>query len=345
MDKQTPKPVTIVISPRDRYTGLEQCIETIYQYTDEDMFDLVVLDLGYPDSVIALAKQALEGKINAKVVDYGVIIPIEAMSRIRHDIETKYTVFLDNDSRVTEGWLPPIVETGDAKEAAVIYPVTLESSGVDEGADLRNHLFTTELRVVDVEDKPYLIEEKTYRRALPEDLPKDVTESQAFELHCVMFNTEVLKSIELPYMTIREHLDIGMQLKNRGLKIYVDPRSHVVFDNLGTRASLSDLKYFNLRWNSNITEQSSRLFEKRWGYNFYSEQSIYNWALRRRLFLLLRWLHIPNSLANKIDKLFFALRRRIAPIWDPLKNPNEQSSLLYEKLDNQAPKQLDHSIK
>ncbi|MFV1871997.1 MAG: glycosyltransferase family 2 protein [Oleiphilus sp.] len=345
MDKQTPKPVTIVISPRDRYTGLEQCITKVYEHTDASLFNLIVLNLGYPDSVMRLAQAALKGRNNASIVDYGFIIPIEAMEKIRHDIDTKYTVFLDNDSRVTAGWLPPIIETGDAKNAAVIYPVTLESSGVDEGADLRNHLFTTELRVVDVDNKPYLIEEKTYRRTLPDELPQEVTESQAFELHCVMFNTDVLKSLELPHMTIREHLDIGMQLKNRGLKLYVDPRSHIIFDNLGTRASLSDLKYFNLRWNSNITEQSSRLFEKRWGYNFYSEQSIYNWAIRRRLFLLLRWLHLPNAVANKVDRIFSALRRRVAPIWDPLDNPNEQSSLLYDRFDNQAPKQLDHSVK
>lgn len=89
-------------------------------------------------------------------------------------------------------------------------------------------------------------------------------------------------------MTIREHLDIGMQLRARNLKLYVDPRCNIIFDNLGTRAELADLKYFNLRWNSKITEQSSRLFEQRWGFKFYSEPSIYNWAIRRRIFLLLR---------------------------------------------------------
>lgn len=345
MENLAQKPVTIVISPRDRYTGLEKCIENVYQFTDSKLFNLIILDLGYPKSIIELAKKALQGKDNAKIIDYGFIIPIDAMSKVRNEINTKYTVFLDNDSRTTEGWLPPIIETGDQKEAAVIYPVTLESSGVDEGADLRNHLFTTELRAVDVENTPYLIEEKTFRRTLPEDLPQEVTESQAFELHCVMFNTEVLKSLELPHMTIREHLDIGMQLKNRGLKLYVEPRCNIIFDNLGTRASLSDLKYFNLRWNSKITESSSRLFEKRWGYNFYSEQSIYNWAIRRRIFLVLRWMHIPNGLANKIDRVFFAIRRRLFPIWDPLSNPNEQSRLLYDDFGGNAPEQKSHATK
>lgn len=345
MNAQVNKPVTIVISPRDRYTGLELCIAALYQHTDPALFDLIILDLGYPKKVITLAEQAIKGRDNARIIDYGFIIPIEGMSRVRSEINTKYAAFLDNDSRVTANWLPPIIETGNIKEAAVIFPVTLEKAGVDEGADLRNHLFTTELRVVDVEQTPYLIEEKTHRRTLPKDLPQEVTESQAFELHCVMFNTKVLKEIELPRMTIREHLDIGIQLKNKGLRLYVDPRSHIVFDNLGTRASFSDLKYFNLRWNSKITEQSSRLFEKRWGYKFYSEESIYNWAIRRRLFLLLRWMYIPNSIANKIDRIYSALRRRLFPIWDPLENPNEESTMLYDQFDNKAPSQIDHAVK
>jgi len=336
------KPVTIVISPRDRYTGLNDCIDSIYQSTPDDLFDLVILDLGYPKHLIESARQHTSQRTNVRFVDYGRIIPIEGMARIRSEIETPYVVFLDNDSRATDGWLPPIVETIQSTHAAIVYPVTLERSGVDAGADLRNHLFTTELRVVDVENTPYLIEHKTHRRALPEELPKDITESQAFELHCVMFDTNILQSLELPRMTIREHLDIGMQLKKRGLKIYVDPRSHIIFDNLGTRASLSDLKYFNLRWNGRITEKSSRLFEQRWGFNFYSEESIYNWAIRRRLFLILRWLHIPIPIANQIDRVFFALRRRLFPIWDPLDNPNEKAELLYARYDDQAPPQLDH---
>ena len=345
MNLPTQKPVTIVISPRDRYTGLDQCITTLYQHTDPTLFKLIILDLGYPKKVMALAEEAIKNKDNARIIDYGFIIPIDAMSRVRHEIDTPYAAFLDNDSRVTPNWLPPIIETANDKDAAVVYPVTLERSGVDEGEDLRNHLFTTELRIVDVEQTPYLIEEKTHRRTLPEDLPQAVTESQAFELHCVMFNTKILQKIELPHMTIREHLDIGMQLKNLDLKIYVDPRSHIIFDNLGTRAALADLKYFNLRWNSKITEQSSRLFEQRWGYKFYSEESIYNWAIRRRLFLLLRWLYLPNSVANKIDRVFSAIRRRLFPIWDPLKNPNEASMLLYDQFNNAAPKQIDHTVK
>lgn len=338
------KPVTIVITPRDRYSLLAQCVEDIYKYTDSALFDLIVLNLGYPKKDWTPALQVLADKTNYRVIDFGRVIPMEAMDRVREYIDTPYTVFMDNDSRALPDWLPTLLETAKEHNAAVTYPLILERSGVDAGAEVRTHLFTTELRVVDVDDKSYLIEHKTNRRAAPEQLPPDVVESQAFELHCVMFDTLVLKSLEMPRMTIREHLDIGMQLKVRDLKLYVDPRSRIMFDNLGTRASLSDLKYFNLRWNKHITLQSSRLFEQRWGYRFYSEESIYNWASRRRLFLIMRWLFLPISVANGVDRIISGIKRRVAPIWDPLEDPISQSQLLYERFENGLPRQLDHKL-
>ncbi len=335
---------TIVITPRDRYSKLAECIDVLYANTDESLFELIILNLGYPDKDWKLAMEALNGKSNYRVFDYGRVIPMEAMDRVREHLETPFTVFLDNDSRVMPKWLPILIETAETKQAAVTYPLTLESSGVDVGADIRTHLFTTELRVVDVDDKPYLIEYKTYRRALPEELPQGVTESQAFELHCVMFDTQVLKSLELPRMTIREHLDIGMQLRSRNLKLFVEPRSKIKFDNLGTRANLSDLIYFNLRWNKRITAESSLLFEQRWGYRFYTEQAIYNWASRRRLFLIMRWLYLPIVVANGVDRVVSGIKRRLKPVWDPLDDPISESKMLYDQFDDGIVRQLDHRL-
>jgi hypothetical protein len=145
-------------------------------------------------------------------------------------------------------------------------------------------------------------------------------------------------------MTMREHLDIGMQLRAKGEKLVAEPRSVIHFDNLGTRADLNDLKYFNFRWNRQVCEQSAQLFEKRWGYKFYNEEAIYFWAQRRRTFLVLRNLYIPISIANKIDRAFRKIKTSISPIWDPLPDPFAASALLYDTLQDGSPKQRDHSI-
>src|SRR3546814_8560781 len=90
---------------------------------------------------------------------------------------------------------------------AVVTPLILEREGVDRGAPLRNHLYTGELRVVDVAGKPYLIEHKHFRRTEVPDIPNERSRSGTFELHCVLFDGDLFRRIGLPLMVLREHPD------------------------------------------------------------------------------------------------------------------------------------------
>ena len=122
-------------------------------------------------------------------------------------------------------------------------------------------------------------------------------------------------------MVIREHIDIGIQAKNMNRKILTQPKSVVIFDNLGTRMEYSDMQFFFYRWGKKLTWQSSRLFEERWGYNFYAEEAMYHWVFRRRIFLYCRWLHLPISMANNITRVVAKVKTMIKPVWDPVKDP------------------------
>jgi len=312
--------VTVVISPRDRYSGIIACIENLYRCTPEP-FLLKVLDLDYPSHIKQQIKALLQDKTNAEIVELGLMIPMDAVSKIRDNITTPYTMLLDNDSNVTPGWLPPLLDTAQSSGAAVVNPLTLEKEGVDEGATLRNHLYTNAIQVVDVEGKEYLIEHKSYRRALPQDIPQQVADSEMFELHGVLFLTKALQQIELPSMVIREHIDIGIQLRKLGYKLLSQPESVIIFDNLGTRMSWFDMRFFFYRWNPKLTYTSSRLFEQRWHYNFYAEQAMYHWVFRRKVFLICRWLHLPISISNKVVRIIAKLKTLIKPVWNPLSDP------------------------
>ena len=321
--------ITVVITPRDRYSGVIECIENLYKITSEPFY-LKVLDLAYPQKIKKQLVALLANKENAELIEMGRIIPMEAMRLIRDTITTPYTMFLDNDSNVTQGWLAPLLEVAETENAAIINPLTLEKEGVDKGAELRNHLYTNEIRIVNVEGTNYLIEDKHYRRALPEDIPQEVRSSEMFELHGVLFETKFLNEIEIPQMVIREHIDIAMQAKKMNRKILTQPKSVVIFDNLGTRMELSDINWFFYRWGQDLTYASSRLFEQRWGYNFYAEQAMYHWVFRRRIFLFSRWLHLPIGIANNITRLFSKIKTIFKPVWDPLKDPIGESVNFYK---------------
>ncbi|AWL11652.1 hypothetical protein HMF8227_01171 [Saliniradius amylolyticus] len=320
--------VTVVITPRDRYSGIIECINNLYRCTSEP-FKLKVLDLDYPKHLKKSIADTLADKPNAEVIELGLVIPMQAIRQIRDNIDTPYTMLLDNDSNVTENWLPPLLETARDEHAAIVNPLTLEKAGVDEGASLRNHLYTNEIRIVNVEGQDYLIEDKHFRRALPEDIPKEVRSSEMFELHGVLFDTQVLQSIELPQMVIREHIDIGMQIRQMGRAIVTQPESVVIFDNLGTRMAWFDMKFFFFRWAPKLTYHSSRLFESRWGYNFYAEQAMYHWVFRRKIFLLCRWLYLPIPIANTVTRLVGKVKTLFTPVWDPLSDPVQLSQNYY----------------
>ncbi|WP_169303024.1 glycosyltransferase family 2 protein [Thalassotalea mangrovi] len=316
--------VTIVISPRDRYTGILECISRVYQYTTEP-FKLIVLDLGYPKSLRRDIERVLAPFDNAQIIDLGLMIPMRAIAAIREQIDTPYTMFIDNDSIVTSNWLPPLLEVARLDDVAVVNPLTLEKEGVDRGAKLRTHLFTNEIRSIDVSGVKYLIEAKSYRRSLPEALPEEIRPSDMFELHGVMFNTQILKTIDIPDMVIREHIDIGIQLHRMGKKVLSQPKSVVIFDNLGTRMKLSDMRYFFHRWSKRLCWHSAREFERRWGLNFYSEDAMYLWVFRRRVFLICRWLYLPIPVANKLTGAAARLYNFFNPVWEPLDDPIAKS--------------------
>lgn len=312
--------VTIIVTPRDRYSGLEECIETVYRHTDQP-FRLWILDLDYPRSAIAPVQARLRGRPEARIFDLGLRTPMDALREVQPLVDTRAVVLLDNDSRVTAGWLPPLLDAlGDGN--AVVTPLILEREGVDRGAPLRNHLYSGELRVVDVEGIPYLIEHKHLRRAEMTEIPGERSETGTFELHCVLFDGDVFKRIELPSMVIREHLDISLQVAAMGRTMVVEPGSVVHFDNLGTRMALSDMKFFFFRWGRRFTVPSSRLFERRWGYRFYSEQSMYNWVVRRKAFLVSRWLGAPIGIANRATQV---VKKLFCKDWDPLPDPDAAS--------------------
>jgi GT2 family glycosyltransferase len=338
-------PVTIIISPRDRYSGLGDCIKNLYATTDTELFELIVLDLGYPRSIIEnVQKQLLICPNKTQIISLGRIIPMEALRQIREKISTTYVALIDNDTRTTANWLPTLIQAAEETGAAIVSPLTLEKEGVDKGAELRNHLYTTEVHYVDVDNEPLLIEHKTYRRALPKDVPTVRADTQAFELHSVFIRTDVLKTVELPQMVIREHIDIGLQLWQRDMKLICEPRSVVHFDNLGTRAYWYDIFYFRFRWGPKLTAYSSRLFEKRWGYKFYSEQAIYGWVRRRTIFLVLRWFYIPINLANSLTAVINKIFLKFNPIHEPLSNPDEHSKPLLNSERTKDVKQKSHDI-
>lgn len=304
--------VTIVVVPRDRFSSVIACTRSIAQHTAEPV-RLVYLDFGYSKAQLAGIREAA-GSLPLEIVDCGRTIPMAAFRNYLPKIQTPYVAWVDNDTYVTPGWLTTMLARsapGANPRARVILPVTLECEGLDVDArniPFRNHISHAELRSVEVDGRTMVFDHKPFRRAAPEELPQEPHTIDFFELHTFFAETEVLRQLDLPDMVVREHIDIGIQLRKKGIDIWCEPKAQVHFDNIHARPAWADLKFFFFRWDEKLINQSHDLFDQRWGYRFLNEQFMKNWAFRRKVYSVCRFLGLPqrpSDLASRVlNKLF-----------------------------------------
>jgi hypothetical protein len=305
--------VTIIVVPRDRFSSVLECTQSILEHTNTP-FRLVFLDLGYPGATRMRLEELCRGR-PCEIVPVGRKIPITAFAEYLPRLATPYVAWVDNDTFATPGWLSALLER--AREGArVLLPVTLEREGLDvdrRRLPLRNHISHAELRRVNVAGVSYVFDHKPYRRVAPEELPRDPHTVDFFELHAFFMETAVARQLDWPPMVVREHIDLGMQLHRLGIPIWCEPRSRVIFDNIHERPTFADLRFFFYRWRQRFVDDSHALFEKRWGYRFYNEQFLSNWAFRRKVFSACRYAGLPHRAADFASRAFNKLLRPKVP--------------------------------
>ena len=299
--------VAIVVVPRDRFGSVVECVRSIVQNTPRPE-RIAILDFGYSRGLLEQLRR-LVGPIPLDVVPCGRTIPMIAFRDYLPKITAKYVAWVDNDTFVTPGWMETLLARA-AQGARVIMPMTLELEGLDIDSrrlNARNHITHSELRRVDVNGSQYVFDYKPFRRADPKDIPPGPHVIDFFELHTFFAETEVLKQLDYPAMVVREHIDLGIQLKRKGIDIISETGARVHFDNIHHRPTLRDLRFFFFRWSQKLIDQSHELFEQRWGYRFYNEQFMKNWATRRKAFSLFRYLWLPSRAADFLSRVVVKL--------------------------------------
>jgi hypothetical protein len=86
-----------------------------------------------------------------------------------------------------------------------------------------------------------------------------------------------------------------------------------VFDNIHSRPTIEDLQFFFFRWSDRLIDKSHDLFEQRWGWRFYNEQFMKNWAFRRRVFSVARFCFVPHKAADLLSRVMVRLFRPAIP--------------------------------
>ena len=285
--------VTIIVSPRDRFSMTEESLESLYAHTTTP-FNLIYVDGFAPPAAAAyLRKQASERDFRLIRVDH-YLSPNEARNIGLKHADTPYVVFVDNDVIYTDGWLDALIACAEETGASVVTPLICEGHPVHKVIHHAGGAFT-DLPTADdffaAADTPAgrkIIEVQNHHLEQLDDLQGKLSRADTgtCEFHCVLVRRDIFDTIgplDERLKASKEHLDLSLNVHQAGGRIVFEPRSLVTFvlPCAGRPLRRGDREFFLLRWSDAWGAISLGAFRRKWKLEdtdfFDSKPRIYRW--------------------------------------------------------------------
>jgi len=259
--------VTIVVSPRERFSCTRESLESIYEQT-KIPFNLVYVDGNSPAKVQRYLLDQSQAK-GFKIVrtDY-YLSPNQARNLGLAQVETKYVVFIDNDVIVSPNWLHHLVECAEETGAAVVGPLMCQDQPVHEIV----HFAGGESHIWQDKTGRRRLREKMYKQGQRVAQVRDQLQRQQTELaefHCVLVRTDIFEQLgplDEAMLNTKEHLDFCMSVAQAGGTIYFEPACIVTYVP-GPPLEVTDLPFYMLRWSDAWTVGSLQRLRDKWELN------------------------------------------------------------------------------
>ena len=312
--------VTIVVSPRERFSYARESLESIYANTNYP-FSLVYVNGNSPGYVRNyLQKKSQEENFELiRTEEY--LSPNQARNIGLAAVKTKYLVFIDNDVYVEPGWLEKLVNCAEETDSTVVCPLVC----IGQEHYSKIHLAGGEARIV-IEAKDEQIRRKVHEKHYFVNRPVADVKNQLqrrqcefAEFHCMLVRTEIFQTIgqlDRKLLSTREHIDFCLTVTNAGGTIYCEPDSVVTYVH-NSGFELSDLPYFMLRWSDAWEVKSLKHFRKKWDVNkkdkYFKKRYKRLGHRRHQAFLrpLVRKLSFGGYYATWLEKLLVSGERQL----------------------------------
>jgi len=280
--------VTIVVSPRERFSFTQASLESLYEHT-QIPFRLVYVDGNSPRPIRDyLVTQAAEKGFDLIRADH-FLTPNQARNLGLSQVQTSYVVFIDNDVIVSPGWLQALVDCAEDTGAAIVGPLTCQDTPVHETV----HFANGEARIiVDVKGRRRLREKmcrQGQKMARVAAKLQRVT-AELVEFHCMLVNMEVFRTLgplDEGFLNTKEHVDLCMGVTQAGGTIYFEPASVITYVP-GIAWQWADLHFYMLRWSDAWELASLAHLREKWALaeDIYFTQKYKALGWRRRQMIL-----------------------------------------------------------
>lgn len=266
--KPDPQPnVTIVISPRERFSHTSASLESLYAHTTVP-FRLIYVDGGSPKPIQTYLEAESQRRPFKLIRTDRFLSPNQARNLGLQQVETDYVLFIDNDVEVAPGWLEALIACAEETQATLVCPLTCIGRPLHQ----KIHLAGGEARILTQVKKKRTrrkIHEKHYFVNRPVAEVQDQLHRQACEFaefHCLLVRAEIFDQVgplDEALLSTREHIDFCLTVLHAGGTVYCEPAAVVTYVPDPPR-SAADLLYFSLRWSDAWEIQSLEHFCQKW---------------------------------------------------------------------------------
>lgn len=311
--------VTLIVVQRERFSLSQVSLESILADRGYP-FDLIYVDGGSPGYIQDYLKRTAEEH------DFITLIRRESYLRVNEARnlalplikDSDYVIFIENDVVVPQGWIKPLVDCAEAEQASIVGPVILEGDPKNDKNPI--HIAGVNYHFAEGKDgkKQLKIHHIMHHANNHKAIPETCYEVDANEFHCMLIRHSLLEQIELDeaFDSLESHVDLSVQAKALGAKVFVQPKSRVTFLNpaLVSGFDEEDIRFYRYKWSEDYIENIylPRVQEK-WNLDPKDPYlwDIWRWAIYNRQ-VPFKWFVPEKSLYEFILK---SAKLRFYPSW------------------------------
>jgi len=299
--------VTIVVVPRERFSFAPQSLKSVLGNT-EPPYKLLYVDGGSPTWVRRIIESQARENNFTLIRSEQYLSPNEARNLGFAKVQTKYTVFLDNDVVVAPGWLNGLVRCAEETGAWVVGPLYCIGQPYHQKIHMAAGLAHFEENGATHRYIDKHLMEHSWLDDVRDQLKREP--SERCEFHCMLIRSDAMRTVgpldEKLLGIVETHSDLCLLVRNAGGTVWFEPGSVVTYVP-PPPVHISDLPYFLLRWSNDWMTQGKARFAEKWGLRADDPDLIrHNWwiSYQRLLFVPPVW--------NALGVLGLQRRNRVA---------------------------------
>jgi GT2 family glycosyltransferase len=257
--------VTIVLVPRERFSFAPQTLRSVLENT-EPPYQLIYVDGGSPTWVRRTVESQARENSFTLIRSEQYLSPNEARNLGFAKVQTKYTVFLDNDVVVAPGWLSALVRCAEETGAWVVGPIYCIGRPYHQKIHMAAGLAHFE---EDGGTRRYIDKHlmgHSWLNDVRDQLKREP--SERCEFHCTLIRSDAMRTVgpldEKLMGIVETHADLCMLVRNAGGTVWFEPGSVVTYVP-PPPVHISDLPYFLLRWSNDWMTRGKAHFAEKWG--------------------------------------------------------------------------------